>query len=105
MASYSDMFGPGVKHRGRPKGSGTLTKPEYKSTKPARISPELWIFLQSQRQEGETMSQTIFRLIRQANHKSINAQKKVDALQERLQEVKALCQYEIPLLNDYCEAN
>lgn len=71
--------------RGRPKGSGNLKKPEEKSSIPAKISPNLWAFIRSQRLIDETLSETIFRLIRQANHKSIDAQKKVEALEEQLQ--------------------
>lgn len=72
--------------RGRPRGSGFIKKPEDKSTIPAKLSQNLWAFLQAQRKMDETLSETIFRLIRQANHDRNAAIKKVDALEKRLQQ-------------------
>ena len=72
--------------RGRPKGSGFIKKPEDKSTIPAKLSQNLWAFLQAQRRMDESLSETIFRLIRQANHDRNTALKKVDALERRLQQ-------------------
>lgn len=72
--------------KGRPKGSGFIKKPEDRSTIPAKLSQNLWAFLQSQRKIDETLSETIFRLIRTANHDRNAALKKVDALEKRLQE-------------------
>jgi hypothetical protein len=78
------MFRPKPKLRGRPKGSGNLKKPENKCTKSAKLSPELWDFIQSQRLENESLSQTIFRLIRGANHERNKLLKKVAALEDEL---------------------
>jgi hypothetical protein len=103
--SYSRMFGPGEKQRGRPKGSGRLVKPEHKSTKPARITPELHDFILSERWDGETLSDTIFRLIRQARHKTIQERKKVDALLEHLEELRPLLQCSLPILRNERKKN
>lgn len=97
------------KKRGRPIGSGLHSNPAHKSTVPARISPELWEYVQSEKSVNETISDTIFRLIRQARHDKIKARKNVDALQvqlrEHLPEIESLTRYEFPLLNELCVIN
>lgn len=71
---------------GRPRG-GRLKKPEERSTRQVRITLELWNFIEANKWVNETQSDAIFRMIRQANHERNQAQKKVDALEERLQSV------------------
>lgn len=93
--------------RGRPIGSGLHQNPDHKSTVPARLSPELWKFVQSQRSRNETISDTIFRLIRKGNHERIKLIKKWDALKvqlrEHLQDIELLTGYEFPVINELCE--
>ena len=81
--SYSRAFGHSTQ-RGRPRGSGLIKKPEKKSTIPAKLTPELWALIQSQRQLNESLSETISRMLREANHSKIEMRKKADALEERL---------------------
>lgn len=86
---------PATALRGRPKGSGFIKKPENKSTIPARLSPDLWAFIQSHRRINESISDTIFRMLREANLSKIEYRKKADALEERLTEVES--QYNMAL--------
>lgn len=76
--------------RGRPQGSGNLKHPSRKSTVSAKISPELVELIEAERRLGETVSDTIMRMIRQHAYNSIAAQKKVDALEERLNRLDSL---------------
>lgn len=76
--------------RGRPRGSGLLKKPEHKSSISAKITPELRDFIDAERTTNETLSDTIFRLIRQARLEKISWRKKVDALEERLERMTSL---------------
>lgn len=98
--TYAKLFTPKPKRVGRPKGSGNLKPKDHKSTRPAKLSPELHDFVESNRRPGETISETIFRLIRENAHKNIIAQKKVDALQERLEDLESQRRFAMPLLNN-----
>lgn len=71
------------KQIGRPKGSGNLKLPDYKSTIPAKLSPALVEMIEVERRNNESYSDTILRLIRHANHQRNEAIKKYDALLER----------------------
>ena len=76
------------KLRGRPKRSGILKDPIMKSTVPAKLSPTLIAMIQPERRENESYSDTIYRLLSQKGKRIGKLQKKVDALEERLAELK-----------------
>ena len=71
------------KRRGRP----VTRTPNQKATIPARLSLECWDFVKSQQDKkfDDSISDTIMRLIRTANMKSVKLRKKVDALEEERQ--------------------
>lgn len=102
---YAKLFTPKPKRIGRPKGSGNLKHPDHKSTKPAKLSPELYEIIDSEVRHGETISETILRLIRSNAQQHMNARKKVDALQERLQTLEAQRRSVVLLLNNEGIAN
>ena len=85
---------PGSKQRGRPKNSGTLKKPERKSTVPAKLSPLLMDIIQPERRHNESYSDTILRLLQEKGIRIGKLQKKVDALDERLSVI--MSQYNAP---------
>lgn len=75
---------PGLKQRGRPKGSGTPKPPDLKSSQPAKLSPRLMEIIQVERRHNESYSDTILRLLKYKTKQLEKSRKKVDALEERL---------------------
>lgn len=67
-------------HRGRPRGSGNLKNPSYKSTIPAKLSPILVEMIEVERQTNESYSDTLLRMLRQRTKRIAEAEKKYDDL-------------------------
>lgn len=62
-----------------------MKKPEYKSSIPAKITPELRELIDSEQHINETVSDTILRLIRVARQDKIAYRKKAEALEEEIE--------------------
>lgn len=95
------MRPPSGKRRGRPKGSGIPKKPENKSTKGIRISPELWDIVYTSQNPHETVSETLLRLLRSGAQNYIQMRKKAEALEERIEllQLEKTKHYSVEVLN------